>query len=88
MQTISLFYGIAIRMYLNDHFPPHFHAVYGENEACFTIETGMPIEGRLPNTAERLTREWASLNRDALLENWRLARLGLLPNKIGGLDAE
>ena len=28
MPTVSFFYGIAIRMYLRDHVPPHFHAVY------------------------------------------------------------
>jgi len=26
MPTISWFYGIAIRMFYNDHAPPHFHA--------------------------------------------------------------
>lgn len=33
MPTISIFYGIAIRMYYQDHAPPHFHAVYAEQEA-------------------------------------------------------
>lgn len=26
--TISMFYGIIISMYFNDHMPPHFHARY------------------------------------------------------------
>jgi hypothetical protein len=26
MPTISQFYGITIRMYFDDHPPPHFHA--------------------------------------------------------------
>jgi hypothetical protein len=30
MPTISSFYGILIRMFYNDHEPPHFHALYGE----------------------------------------------------------
>jgi hypothetical protein len=29
MPTISQFYGITIRMYFDDHPPPHFHAYYG-----------------------------------------------------------
>ena len=29
MPTIAFFYGIAIRMYIRDHSPPHFHALYG-----------------------------------------------------------
>jgi hypothetical protein len=35
--TISLFYGISIRIYMQDHAPPHFHAQYGSAEARFTI---------------------------------------------------
>jgi hypothetical protein len=88
MPTISLFYGIAIRMYLNDHVPPHFHAMYGGLEATFTIESGRLIEGRLPNTAHRLVLDWLALHRDEMVENWNLARNGALPNRIGGLDAE
>jgi hypothetical protein len=39
MPTISMFYGILIRMFFNDHPPPNFHARYGEFEATFSIET-------------------------------------------------
>ncbi len=88
MPTISFFYGIAIRMYLNDHAPPHFHAIYGGDEATFVIETGRILEGRLPKTAHRLVLEWLTLNRDALMENWDLARSGSPLKRIGGLDVE
>jgi hypothetical protein len=30
MPTIAWFYGIAIRMYVKEHPPPHFQAVYAE----------------------------------------------------------
>ena len=30
MPTISMFYGILIRMYFNDHAPAHFHVQYAE----------------------------------------------------------
>ncbi len=40
MPVISAFYGILIRMYFNDHAPPHFHARYGEFEG--TVEIGTP----------------------------------------------
>jgi hypothetical protein len=39
MPTISSFYGILIRMFYNDHAPPHFHARYGEFEATVEIES-------------------------------------------------
>ncbi len=31
MPELSRFYGIVIRMYYNDHNPPHFHAEYGSD---------------------------------------------------------
>ena len=30
MPTISMFYGVVIRMYWKDRMPPHFHAYYPE----------------------------------------------------------
>jgi hypothetical protein len=39
MPTICAFYGILIRMFFNDHPPPHFHARYGEFEATIEIDT-------------------------------------------------
>jgi hypothetical protein len=88
MPTIAWFYGIAIRMYVRDHPPPHFQAVYGEYEANVAIETGEVIEGRLPKRAARLVQEWALAHGDELRENWRRARAGELPEKIAGLDAD
>lgn len=28
MPTVSVFYGIIIRMFFDEHAPPHFHAEY------------------------------------------------------------
>ncbi len=39
MPEISRFYGIIIRMYYDDHNPPHFHALYGDDEAWVNINT-------------------------------------------------
>jgi hypothetical protein len=46
MPTISWFYGISIRMFFNDHAPPHFHAFYGRREAKVSIETGQMLTRR------------------------------------------
>jgi hypothetical protein len=35
--TISVFYGIVIAMFFNDHDPPHFHARYAEHQARIAI---------------------------------------------------
>jgi Domain of unknown function (DUF4160) len=45
MPRVSLFYGISIYFYDNDHAPPHFHARYAGDEALFSIET-LQILGR------------------------------------------
>jgi hypothetical protein len=39
MPEVSRFFGIVIRMYFNDHNPPHFHAEYGDYEALIDIDT-------------------------------------------------
>ena len=41
MPQICEFFGVSIYMYYNDHRPPHFHAVYAEHEALFTINPSM-----------------------------------------------
>ncbi len=48
MPTISEFFGIVIRMYWDDHPPPHFHAIYAEHEAQYNIATLDVIHGSLP----------------------------------------
>ena len=72
--TISVFYGIVVAMFFDEHPPPHFHARYAESKARVEIATGEIIDGELPRRAARLVREWTALHRDELEENWRLAR--------------
>ncbi len=48
MPEISRFFGIVIKMYYNDHLPPHFHAEYGEFMAELTIDTFELICSELP----------------------------------------
>ena len=74
MPEISRFFGIIIRMYFNDHVPPHFHADYGEHSIEITIETLEVWKGKLPNRVLGLVLEWASLHRDELRADWELAR--------------
>ena len=59
MPEIARFYGIIIKIFFGDPPPPHFHAVYGEHNAVFNIETLEVIEGDLPDRAGKLVSEWA-----------------------------
>ena len=73
MPEISRFYGIIIRMYFEDHNPPHFHAEYQGMKAEYDIRTLDIINGKLPNRAHAMILEWASLHKSELLENWNKA---------------
>ena len=86
MPTISTFFGIMIRMYYNDHQPPHFHAEYGADEAIYEIATLNVLRGRLPRRAHALVVEWASLHRNELWSNWEQARQQVPLMKIAPLD--
>ncbi len=70
MPELSRFFGIVIRMYLDDHPPPHFHASYGGEEALFEIDTLAIFAGKLPPRAAGLVVEWATLHHNELREAW------------------
>jgi hypothetical protein len=86
MPTISSFYGVSIRMHWTDHAPPHFHAIYGEDEAVIRIDSLEVIHGSLPRRAHALTLEWAFIHRPELLENWDLCATRRQPKRIPPLD--
>ncbi len=79
MPVIARFYGIVIKMYFKEHGIPHFHAVYGEFNGVFEVETLEMIEGDLPNRAVRLVKEWADRYRPELLEMWRTQQFRQMP---------
>ncbi|MEI6386785.1 MAG: DUF4160 domain-containing protein [Spirochaetota bacterium] len=76
MPTISMFYGILIRMHSGqrEHPPAHFHASYGEHGAIFDILSGELIEGTMPLRQCRLISAWVEIRRDELLADWSLAQ--------------
>lgn len=51
MPELCRFFGIIIRMYYNDHDPPHFHAVYGDDEALIGIDTLSIIRGEFASSS-------------------------------------
>ena len=71
MPEISRFFGIIIRMYFDDHAPPHFHAYYAGQQAEVGIQPIGLLKGTLPRRAISLVVEWAGMHQDELMENWR-----------------
>ena len=86
MPTISMFFGIFIRMFYDDHAPPHFHAEYGEFKVKMAIDTLEILDGYLPNRALGLVLEWAVLHRNELRADWELCVNRQQPNKIHPLE--
>lgn len=74
MPEISRFFGIVIRMFFDDHNPPHFHAAYGDDEALIDIRNFSVFAGRLPPRVTGLVVEWATLHREELFVDWQRAR--------------
>ena len=73
MPRLSQFYGIVIYMYYRDHAPPHFHAIYGEDEAAIEIATGAILAGSLPRRARTMVEDWVARHRAELQADWDLA---------------
>lgn len=84
--TISSFYGIIIRMFFNDHAPPHFHAQYGSHQAEMDIRTLQVLAGYLPPRALALASEWGRAHQAELLSNWELCRLHQFPKPVAPLE--
>jgi hypothetical protein len=59
---LSRFFGIVIKMFYDDHNPPHFHAEYGSDVALIDIRTLAVFSGRLPPRVTGLVIEWATLH--------------------------
>ncbi len=79
MPVIARFYGISIKLYFREHGVPHFHALYGEYNGVFNIETLEMMEGDLPRRAQKMIREWARLYQNDLLSMWNTQDFNKLP---------
>lgn len=85
MPEISLFYGIRVLMYYDDHNPPHFHAEYNGNKAMIGIDEARVIKGALPSRQLKLILAWCVLHQDELMQNWELSKDGKPLNRINPL---
>lgn len=76
MPTISMFYGIIIRMYFapDEHNPPHFHAFYQGKKSTVDISTCEIIQSDMPSKQNKMILAWAELRHDELLANWELCQ--------------
>ena len=85
MPEISLFYGIRVTMYYDDHNPPHFHVEYAGNKTIIDILNASVMRGALPNKQLKLVLAWCVLHQDELMQNWELSKQSLPLNRINPL---
>ncbi len=76
MPELARFYGIVVRMYYDDHPPPHVHGEYQGQRAKLDF-AGRGLAGRLSSaTALRRMRKWLERRPRELTRNWKLAGEG------------
>lgn len=73
MPEISRFFGIIVIMNYNDHNPPHFHAIYGEQEVSVDIQTGI-VKGIMSKRSLAMIFEWYEKYKDELMKDWQLSK--------------
>ena len=61
---------LVIRVYANDHLPPHFHAIAPDFEALIEIETLTIMRGHLSPQMQRAVMSWATRNRALIAQEW------------------
>ena len=82
MPEISRFYGIIIRIFYDDHSPPHFHAFYGKKEGLYSIEKAEKLAGEIPAKQDKIIKKWARQYRKELLDSWNMAKDKTPPKKV------
>jgi hypothetical protein len=89
MPTISIFYGIVIRMFFRDvekHSLPHLHADYQRQITVYSITDKRILAGTLPANKNKLVINWIEIHKEDLLSNWQCAVHGKHTFSIKGLD--
>ena len=79
MPTISMFFGLIVRMYLIDtqqHHLPHIHIEYQGQVAVISIPEGKVLAGELPPGKLRLIQAWITIHEEELMADWALAVKG------------
>ena len=78
MPTLSVFFGIIIKMYreINSrHNLPHIHAEYQEYEVAISLE-GEVLSGEIPPKKLKLVQAWIEIHNEDLIANWKLLSEG------------
>jgi Domain of unknown function (DUF4160) len=82
--VVSAFFGIIVRMFYNDHEPPHIHVEHQGDHAKMDF-AGNVMAGQLGPAVVRRLRDWTRLYRSALESNWKAIKAGKPLERIPSL---
>jgi Domain of unknown function (DUF4160) len=85
MPAVAEFQGITLFIYYppREHPPPHFHAIYADQDASFDIRTLDMTAGNLRPAQRKIVTEWASARQEELMDCWTRAMAGQQPGRTG-----
>ena len=86
MPELARFFGIVIRMYYDEHNPPHIHVEYSGKKASIDFAGNIIVGSLGSRTATKLVREWIDIHLLELEEDWNLAVNSEALNKIAPLN--
>lgn len=69
MGKLATIRNITIRVYANDHLPPHFHVVSPDFEALVELSTMTVIAGNIPKAGQE-AKDWSVANRALIVAEW------------------
>lgn len=70
MPTLQRFGAVSVRMYADDHRPPHFHIVGPDFQVLVRISDLTVVAGRAHQSRIAEAMAWASAQREALALKW------------------
>lgn len=70
MPTLHRIGAISIRIYADDHRPPHIHIVSPDFEVIVSLSDGSIIAGEARHLEIKEALDWVSANRERLTSLW------------------
>ena len=71
MPTIVMLGNVAIRMFANDHNPPHFHIATLDRQMAVRLSDLSIMAGSMDRQSLNIALAWAAGNRELLENEWK-----------------
>jgi hypothetical protein len=71
---VDHFNGLKIEIPSREHAPPHFHVIYGNQSASYSIENGDLIEGNFGNREKKVIKHYYKYAKNKIIKVWNETR--------------